>query len=70
MLVSRFVIEHSSTQNEAGINRLVKCTMFCVVIGKKLNDNLMNKMVNAKGFLSMNANRQIVFHVNQIQILD
>lgn len=44
--------------------------MFCVVIGKKLNDDLMNKMVNAKGFLSMNANRQVVFHVNQIQILD
>jgi len=70
VLVSRFVLEHSSKQTEAEIDRIVQCRLYCVQIAVRLDEQLVGKKVNIAGFLNMNAKKQLVFHVNKLQILD
>lgn len=68
--VSRFILEHSSRQIEAENQRLVHCKMYCVQIATPLDNKLLDKKVNVTGFLNMNSKQQLVFHVNNLEILD
>ena len=72
LLVITFLLEHQSTQIEAGKRCEVRCRVFCVMLGAKENlvATLEKKFVTIFGFLSQNSKLQLVLHVNQINFLD
>ena len=68
--VSRMVLEHNSEQLEGGINRQVKCKIFCVCLGESFNEEMLGQQVSVLGFLSMNSQQKLVLHVTKLKILD
>ena len=70
--VVSFVIEGSSTQVEAGLERIVKHTIYCIFVGdaEVAKINLLGRNILVKGFLSNNKDKQIILHVKQLTFLD
>ena len=66
--VASFVLEHSSVQNEAKIDRTVKCRMFCLIVGisREQIAQLESDFISVEGFLSQNSKAQIVLNVTKI----
>lgn len=63
-----FVLEHLSSQVEAGVARTVKCRVFCIIVNwqNNLEGELIDRSVVVHGFLSQNSKTQIVLNVKQI----
>lgn len=68
--VSRFVLEHDSMQLEAGIMRKVNCKIFCIFTAQKIDQEMLDCRVSVIGFLSTNAQKELVLHITHIQNLD
>jgi len=66
--VASFVLEHSSMQNEAKIDRAVRCRMFCLIVGVSSEQlsHLEADFISVEGFLSQNSKAQIVLNVTKI----
>ena len=66
--VATFVLEHSSIQNEALIDRAVRCRMFCLIVGVSSEQlaQLESNFISVEGFLSQNYKAQIVLNVTKI----
>ena len=66
--IASFVLEHSSTQSEAKIDRAVNCRMLCLIVGVSETQlaDLAAGFVSVEGFLSQNSKQQIVLNVTQI----
>ncbi len=69
--VLSYVLEHCSTQVEAGMARHVRCRVYCTMLGadQSLVSSLDRNRVEVVGFLSQNAKSQIVLHVKKISYL-
>lgn len=70
VVVSRFVLEHLSSQIENEQKRQVRCKMFCVIIGSELTSSLLETNVEVRGFLNTNLQKQLILHINKIEKLD
>lgn len=70
VVVSRFVLEHESSQIENQQSRRVHCKMFCVLIGDKLESLMLETQVEVRGFLNINLQKQLILHINKIKKLD
>lgn len=68
--VVRFVLEHNSKQVELNITRQVKCKIFCVYVGGSSELDWLNSHVSIVGFLSTNAQKELVLHITKIKKLD
>ena len=68
--VARFVLEHFSSQIEAGTKRQVRCKVFCVYVGGNIAENMLAQQVKVNGFLSTNSQQELVLHITKIQNLD
>lgn len=66
--VASFVLEHSSMQKEAKIDRTVKCRMFCLIVGVSSEQisQLEYDSISVEGFLSQNSRAQVVLNVTKI----
>ena len=55
-------------QNEAKIDRAVKCRMFCLIVGVSMEQiaQLESGFISVEGFLSQNSKAQIVLNVTKI----
>lgn len=63
--VARFVLEHFSTQLEAGATCEIKCKMFCIWI-EPIHELIQEgNFVEVEGFMSQNAKLQLVLHVTE-----
>lgn len=76
--ITRFVLEHSSKQVEAGMPRDVRCRILVFVGGEVLNKNLRalapGTPIRVRGFLSRANHRQgaarLVLHAEHIETLE
>ncbi len=68
--VTRFVLEHNSKQVESNVIRQVKCRVFCVYVGVSAELDWLNYHVSVVGFLSTNAQKELVLHITKIKKLD
>lgn len=68
--VSRFVLEHRSTQNENNISREIAFNMFCVKVGGELDHQYLDSYIEVCGFIHLNRQKQLVLHVNKITKLN
>ncbi|MCC2625853.1 MAG: single-strand binding protein/Primosomal replication protein n [Burkholderiales bacterium] len=63
--IARFILEHSSTQVEAGSQCRIKCKMFCIWVNPVADMIEEGKLAEVSGFISQNAKLQLVLHVNE-----
>ena len=71
--INSFVLEHISSQIEAGSSINIKCRMFCVWVNPLLEQVAeceIGKYAVITGFISHNARLQIVLHIKNIVFLD
>jgi len=76
--ISRFAIEHRSTQTEAGLHREVYCRIGVVASGGDLETQVKrltgSSRVRVRGFLDRTTNRQgeprLVLHAVEIELID
>ena len=76
--ITRFVLEHSSKQVEAGMTRDVRCRILVFVGGEALNQNIKalapGTPIRVRGFLSRANHRQgaarLVLHAELIETLE
>jgi primosomal replication protein N len=67
--INSFIIKHESLINENSHTRLIKCKLYCIVMDEAIliEQNLLNKNVTIDGFMSQNANGNLVLYVKQIK---
>jgi len=64
--IARFVLEHVSTQIEAGLKCEVKCKLFCVWVDPQGLEQIENgNTVHVTGFLSNNSKAELVLHITK-----
>lgn len=63
--IAQFVLEHVSTQQEATLECVVKCRMFCVWVNPDLQVLQNEADIEVEGFMSQNAKLQLVLHVTK-----
>lgn len=68
--IARFTLEHNSKQIEGEIVRQVSCKIFCVYVDGEISSDLLNNHISVIGFLSTNAQKELVLHITKIKNLD
>jgi primosomal replication protein N len=68
--ITRLILEHNSTQEEHYKKRKVYCKVFCLLVGSELSLDFIDAHVEAYGFLSANAQQQLVLHISKIKKLN
>lgn len=76
--ITRLVLDHGSTQHEAGHDREARCRLPCLLCGSELHRQLdqlnVGTVVQVEGFLSRSDNRhgsmRLVLHTEQITIVE
>ena len=76
--ITRFVLEHHSTQMEAGLSREARCRIAVVVSGEPLTDKVAQLSVGSQlrvtGFISRMSHRQsesrLLLHAEDIEFLE
>lgn len=64
--IARFVLEHFSTQIEAGVSCDIKCRLFCIWVSPRDLQLMQAGMdIEVSGFISQNARLQLVLHITE-----